>query len=181
MVRSEEVHADPILNERSKIELSYDQSFKWKLDRMVVFDNQNASPANLAPFVAKEMGIFAKHGLDVDLSLIDGGSPSAAALIAGQVQFANFGGTETMSGVAAGSDMVAIALFVPVTPWQLLAKTDYKQPSDLKGKAVGIATKGGSSEVALNLSLQKLGLARATDLDGGFQGLLTLQPQGSVV
>src|SRR5206468_785401 len=63
----------------------------------------NVSPANLAPFFAKEMGIFSKHGLDVDLSLIDGGSPSAAALISGQVQFANFGGPETMSGVAFGS------------------------------------------------------------------------------
>ena len=118
----------------------------------------NVSPANLAPFVAKEMGIFAKHGLDVDLSLIDGGSPSAAALIAGQVQFANFGGTETMSGVAAGSDMVAIALFVPVTPWQLLAKSDYQSPADLRGKVVGVASKGGSSEVAADLSLQRLNL-----------------------
>jgi NitT/TauT family transport system substrate-binding protein len=118
----------------------------------------NVTPANIAPFFAKEMGIFAKHGLDVDLVLIDGGSPSAAALIAGQVQFANFGGTETMSGVAAGSDMVAVALFVPVTPWQLLAKTDYKSPEDLRGKTVGVASKGGSSEVAADLSLQRLKL-----------------------
>src|SRR5256885_12051998 len=123
----------------------------------------NVSPANLAPFFAKEMGIFAKHGLDVDLSLIDGGSPSAAALISGQVQFANFGGTETMSGVAAGSDMVAVALFVPVTPWQLLAKTDYKTPADLKGKVVGLASKGGSSEVAADLSLQRPGLGPQKD------------------
>ena len=124
----------------------------------------NVTPANLAPFFAKEMGIFAKHGLDVDLVLIDGGSPSAAALIAGQVQFANFGGTETMSGVAAGSDIVAIALFVPVTPWQLLAKSDYKSPDDLRGKVVGVASKGGSSEVAADVSLQRLKLDPAKDV-----------------
>ena len=118
----------------------------------------NVTPANLAPFYAKEMGIFAKHGLDVDLVLIDGGAPSAAALISGQVQFGNFGGTETMSGVAAGSDMVAVSLFVPVTPWQLLAKSDYKTPEDLRGKVVGVASKGGSSEVAADLSLQRLKL-----------------------
>lgn len=118
----------------------------------------NVTPANIAPFFAKEMGIFARHGLDVDLVLIDGGSPSAAALIAGQVQFANFGGTETMSGVAAGSDMVAVALFVPVTPWQLLAKSDYRSPEDLRGKVVGVASKGGSSEVAVDVSLQRLKL-----------------------
>jgi NitT/TauT family transport system substrate-binding protein len=132
----------------------------------------NVSPANLAPFLAKEMGIFARHGLDVDLVLIDGGSPSAAALIAGQVQFANFGGTETMSAVAAGSDMVAVALFVPVTPWQLLAKTDYKSPEDLRGKVVGVASKGGSSEVATDVSLQRLKLDPNKDV--------TKQPFGSV-
>jgi NitT/TauT family transport system substrate-binding protein len=132
----------------------------------------NVSPANLAPFFAKEMGIFARHGLDVDLVLIDGGSPSAAALIAGQVQFANFGGTETMSAVAAGSDMVAVALFVPVTPWQLLAKTDYKSPEDLRGKVVGVASKGGSSEVATDVSLQRLKLDPNKDV--------TKQPFGSV-
>src|SRR5919198_6250595 len=125
----------------------------------------NVTPANLAPFMAKELGLFEKHGLDVDLQLIDGGAQSAAALLAGQVQFANFGGTEAMSGVAGGADVQAIALFVPVTPWQLLAKADYKQPSDLKGKSVGIATKGGSSEVALNVSLQKLGLDPAKDVN----------------
>jgi len=132
----------------------------------------NVTPANIAPFFAKEMGIFAKHGLDVDLSLIDGGSPSAAALIAGQVQFANFGGTETMSGVAAGSDILAIALFVPVTPWQLLAKSDYKSPDDLKGKVIGVASKGGSSEVAADLSLQRLKLDPNKDV--------TKQPFASV-
>ncbi|HEV8469642.1 MAG TPA: ABC transporter substrate-binding protein [Candidatus Limnocylindria bacterium] len=118
----------------------------------------NVTPANIAPFLAKELGLFAKRGLDVDLLLIDGGAPSAAALIAGQVQFANFGGTETMSGVAGGADIAAIALFVPVSPWQLLAKTDYKTPDDLRGKVVGVASKGGSSEVAADLSLQRLKL-----------------------
>lgn len=118
----------------------------------------NVTPANIAPFLAKELGTFAKHGLDVELVLIDGGAPSAAALISGQVQFANFGGTETMSGVAGGAEIAAIALFVPVTPWQLLAKSDYKTPEDLRGKVVGVASKGGSSEVAADLSLQRLKL-----------------------
>ena len=132
----------------------------------------NITPANLAPFMAKELGLFEKHGLDVDLQLIDGGSASAAALIAGQTQLGNFGGTEVMSGVASGGDLVAIALFVPVTPWQLLAKSDYRQPSDLKGKVVGIATKGGSAEVAATLSLKRLGLDPAKDV--------SVQPFGSV-
>src|SRR2546426_6320255 len=131
----------------------------------------NVTPANLAPFMAKELGLFEKHGLDVDLSLIDGGAPSAAALISGQTDIGNFGGTEVMSGVAGGAEIVAIALFVPVTPWQLLGPSSYIGPNDLRGKTVGVATRGGSAEVAALISLQRLGL---TDKD------VTLQALGSV-
>jgi ABC-type nitrate/sulfonate/bicarbonate transport system substrate-binding protein len=124
----------------------------------------NVTPANLAPFMAKELGLFEKYNLNVDLQLIDGGAPSAAALVAGQTQIGNFGGTEAMSGYVAGSDMVVTALFVPVTPWQLLAKSEYKQPSDLKGKVVGVASVGGSAYVAAQTSLQSLGLDPAKDV-----------------
>jgi len=124
----------------------------------------NVTPANLAPFMAKELGLFEKRGLDVDLSLIDGGAPSAAALVSNQTQVGNFGGTEAMSGFVAGSDMQVIALFVPVTPWQFLAKSDYKTPADLKGKTVGVASVGGSAYVAAIESLKRLGLDPAKDV-----------------
>ncbi len=132
----------------------------------------NVTPANLAPFMAKDLGLFEKYGLDVDLTLIEGGSPSAAALIANQVDIASFGGTETMSGVAGGADIVAIALFVPVTPWQLLAPTSYSGPNDLKGKTIGVATRGGSAEVAAIESLRRLGLDPSKDV--------TIQALGNV-
>jgi NitT/TauT family transport system substrate-binding protein len=132
----------------------------------------NVTPANLAPFMAKELGLFEKHGLDVDLSLIDGGSPSAAALVSNQTQVGNFGGTEAMSGFVAGSDIQVVALFVPVTPWQFLAKSDYKTPADLKGKTVGVASVGGSAYVAAVESLKRLGLDPQKDV--------TIQSFGSV-
>jgi ABC-type nitrate/sulfonate/bicarbonate transport system substrate-binding protein len=124
----------------------------------------NITPANLAPFMAKELGLFEKYNLDVSIDLIDGGAPSAAALVSGQTQVGNFGGTEAMSGFVAGSDMMVVALFVPVTPWQLLAKTDYKTPADLKGKTVGVASVGGSAYVAATEALKKLGLDPAKDV-----------------
>jgi ABC-type nitrate/sulfonate/bicarbonate transport system substrate-binding protein len=125
----------------------------------------NVTPANLAPFMAKELGLFEKYNLDVTIDLIDGGAPSAAALVSGQTQVGNFGGTEAMSGFVAGADMVVVALFVPVTPWQMLAKSDYKTPADLKGKVVGVASVGGSAYVAAITSLQGLGLDPAKDVN----------------
>src|SRR2546423_2087798 len=118
----------------------------------------NVTPANLAPFYAKEKGIFLENGLDVDLSLIDGGGKSMAALLGNSVEIAQLGGTEAMSACVGGGDIKAVALFVPVSPWVLMAPASYTGPNDLKGKVVGVASKGGSSEVAAVQQIERLGL-----------------------
>ena len=118
----------------------------------------NVTPANLAPFYAKEKGIFLQNGLDVDLSLIDGGGKSMAALLGGSVDVAQLGGTELMNAFVGGGDVEAVTLFVPVSPWVLMAPAAYTGPNDLKGKTLGIASKGGSSEIALNQQIAGLGL-----------------------
>jgi len=131
----------------------------------------NVTPANLAPFYAKEKGIFLQNGLDVDLSLIDGGGKSMAALLGSSVEIAQLGGTEAMSAFVGGGDIKAVALFVPVSPWVLMAPASYTGPNDLKGKTVGVATKGGSSEIAAVQQIERLGL-KTTDV--------TIQATGSV-
>ena len=118
----------------------------------------NVTPANLAPFYAKEKGIFLQNGLDVDLALIDGGAKSMAALLGNSVDIAQLGGTELMNASVGGGEVEAVALFVPVSPWVLMAPASYTGPNDLKGKTVGVASKGGSSEIALNQQIDKLGL-----------------------
>ena len=118
----------------------------------------NITPSNLAPLVALDAGIFKKNGLDVDLTLIEGGARSMAALLAGDIQIANLGGTEAMSAVAGGADVVVVSLQVPVNPWVFMAPASYKSPADLKGKTIGIVTKGGSSEVATLRALARLGV-----------------------
>src|SRR5438552_1425726 len=123
----------------------------------------NVTPANLAPFYAKEKGIFLANGLDVDLSLIDGGGRALAALIGNSVEIAQLGGTETMAAYVGGGDVEAVTLFVPVSPWVLMAPASYTGPNDRKGKTVGVASKGGSSEVAANQAIEKLGL-KLTDV-----------------
>ena len=131
----------------------------------IVSSYGNVTPSNLAPFMAKELGLFEKYNLSVDLSLISGGNASSAALLSGNVQVGNFGGTEAMSAYAGGADIRAVALFVPVTPWQFLAKPDYKQPSDLKGKVVGVASIGGSAYIAAVTALTAMGLDPQKDVN----------------
>src|SRR2546423_1200688 len=98
----------------------------------------NVTPANLAPFYANEKGIFLQNGLDVDLSLIDGGGKAMAALLGNSVDIAQLGGTEAMSAFVGGGEIQAVTLFVPVSPWVLMAPSSYTGPNDLKGKNVGV-------------------------------------------
>ena len=56
---------------------------------------------SLSLWVARESGIFAKNGLDVDLQYI-ASSNAFGALLAGQVQASSGGGSEVISGTANG-------------------------------------------------------------------------------
>src|SRR3982074_3596527 len=71
---------------------------------------------SLSLWVAKESGIFAKNGLDVDLQYI--ASVNAfAAVLAGQVQASSGGGSEVISGVSNGADVIIIANLMPIYPY----------------------------------------------------------------
>src|SRR5258708_39816288 len=103
----------------------------------------NVTPATLAPFYAKEKGIFLQNGLDVDLQLIDGGGKSMAALLGGSVEIAQLGGTELMNAFVGGGDVEAVALFVPVSPWVMIAPSRYTGPHAPTAQTIGIASNGG--------------------------------------
>src|SRR5260370_40720325 len=59
---------------------------------------------SLSLWVARESGIFAKNGLDVDLQYI-ASSNAFTALLAGQVQGASCGGPGVNSGTAKGAHL----------------------------------------------------------------------------
>lgn len=118
----------------------------------------NITGDDLALWVTFEAGIFKKHGLDVDLQYINGGSQTAAALVSNAVNIAQFGGGEVLGAVAGGSDMVIIAQLAPVYPYKLYVATGINTIADLKGKKIGISNAGGSSDIATRDALTKNGL-----------------------
>jgi NitT/TauT family transport system substrate-binding protein len=63
----------------------------------------------LAVLVARDEGIFAKHGLDVDMTLFTNGGLTPQALVSGSVQISFNTGPVLMLGVDGGIDMVVIS------------------------------------------------------------------------
>jgi NitT/TauT family transport system substrate-binding protein len=125
----------------------------------------SALTANMAAYwLAKDSKIFEKHGLDVDVVLIESGVTTVQALTAGETQIAMGGGTVAVSSNLAGSDIVTIASIEPRLPYALLAQKEIKTFEQLKGKRLAISRFGSASDLAARLILQRYGLVPEKDV-----------------
>src|SRR5574342_930441 len=116
----------------------------------------SALTANMAAYwVAKDAKIFEKHGLDVDVVLIESGVTTVQALTAGETQIAMGGGTVAVSSNLAGSDIISIASIESRLPYALLAQKEIKTIDQLKGKRLAVSRFGSASDLAARLILQR--------------------------
>src|SRR5216683_5266569 len=106
-------------------------------------------------WVAVDEGYFDAHGLSVDAQLLAGGANTVAALLSGQVQFAHAGGSEALNATSSGADLVVVATLAPVYPYVFEATPEVKSIEDLVGKKIGVATFGGSADVATRVMLRQ--------------------------
>lgn len=111
-----------------------------------------------ASWVAKDLRLFEKYGLDVDLVMITGGARSVAALLGGSTQFATGSATAPLLAHARGSDVVVLAASYNKFPYAFVVKPDIRSPKDLRGRRIGILNFGGSNDFALQLSLKEWGI-----------------------
>src|SRR5712692_106506 len=114
-------------------------------------------------WLADSVAIFKKNGLDVELTFIES-SKGIPALVSGQTQFADVGGSETLSAAAGGADLVTLMINSPVEPFILQVPASIKTPQDLKGKKLGVSNFGSASDIALREALVKVGLDADKDV-----------------
>ena len=118
------------------------------------------SPSSSVPFwVAKEMGLFKKHGLDVDMLFINGSTRGIQSLIAGDLNFTGAVGTSAINGRLAGGDIFIINSLVNTLPYYIVGKPEIKSPEDLKGRSVATHIPGTSADFALRLALKRFDMA----------------------
>ena len=118
---------------------------------------------SLSLWVARESGIFARNGLDVDLQYI-ASSNAFAALLAGQVQASAGGGSEVISGTANGADVVVVANLMPIYPYFMESPAAIQKPTDLKGQSIAITNPGATFDIASRVALKKVGLNPDADV-----------------
>ncbi len=114
--------------------------------------------AHLPLFLARDTGIFAKHGLDVTLKGLGGGSVASAALIGGDIQIADITGSEITSADANGADILALGTLDPVYPYVFEVTPDIKTKDDLIGRSIAIRAIGDATDIATRVALKHAGL-----------------------
>jgi NitT/TauT family transport system substrate-binding protein len=120
--------------------------------------------------VAEEKGIFAQHGLKVDLTYFESYTDSLNALASGNLDANSQTLNDTVSSVAGGAKQTIVLTNDNSTGNdQIIVGPGINSVTDLKGKKVG-AEQGTVDHYLLLLALKKAGLS-ATDVD--FQPLET--------
>src|SRR5262245_62740271 len=83
-----------------------------------------------ATWVAKDLKIFEKHGLDVDIIMITGAARSVAALLGNSTQFATGSATGPLAAAVRGTDVKVIAASYNKFPYAFVVKPDIRTPKD---------------------------------------------------
>jgi ABC-type nitrate/sulfonate/bicarbonate transport system substrate-binding protein len=116
------------------------------------------SEAMTALWVARERGLFKKHGLDMQFILMPRNPLAVAALIAGEIDAAIIGPGHLVNAGLSGADLIGVANFHQKLDFRLNGRPDIKKPQDLRGKRIAISGPGSTSHLVSLLSLQGLGI-----------------------
>src|SRR5688572_1498060 len=114
---------------------------------------------NMAPlWVTQDKGFFRKNGLEVQVILIESGTTTAQALVAGDISFATLAGPAVIQSNLRGADTVMIAGIVNTLTFQLFTEKGITRPDQFKGKSLGVTRYGSATDFAMRYALDKYGL-----------------------
>ena len=122
------------------------------------------SADQLPAWVAKETGIFARNGLDVQLIFFTGGTTAILALVSGDVPITQVSGPGLVNSALAGSDTVFIAGGITSLNYVLIGKPGVKTTEQLKGGTVAISRFGSATDSIARFALRKLGMTPGKDV-----------------
>ena len=115
------------------------------------------------PLGGQKRASSSKNRLAPELRLIEG-NKGIAALLAGETQFADIGGSQTLAAAANGADLTILGIIGPKFPFLFMVPATIQGADDLRGKNVGVSTIGDSSDIATRLALPRLGLDPNADV-----------------
>ncbi len=123
----------------------------------LAYISPNASSSSVL-WVAKEAGIYKKHGLDVNVIYIEGTPKALMSLFAGELQVVAGTGPAVVNAKLRGADATMVMGFEVFLPYYLVAVPGINRVEDLKGKTGANHSAATSADFAMRLGLRSVGL-----------------------
>lgn len=124
------------------------------------------SPTSPATFVliAVDQKLPQKYGATLNASSVVA-TDSIAGLLSGDLQFALGGAAAPIEATVAGAPLKLLASFSNHNDYAIFAGAAIAQPSDLKGKRIGIFGIADNTDISLHAALLPYGLTVGQDVD----------------
>ena len=97
--------------------------------------------------VAKDLGLYKKHGVEVDIVALEDGVKVYRAMLAGNIDVGMSPGSVTIIGRSNGAAAKAILSNSPKFEASMVVRDNVKTMADLKGKRIGIQQPGGFADI----------------------------------
>jgi NitT/TauT family transport system substrate-binding protein len=130
--------------------------------KKVRFSTTGISISDLPFKVAQLKGFWREEGLDVETILIRG-AVGMQALLGGSVDYTSASGS-TIAAAVRGLPVKLVFISSSKPQFELISQSQIKSVQELKGKIVGISSRGGSNDLLMQMILQKNGLAPNKDV-----------------
>ena len=122
------------------------------------------SADQLPAWVAKDTGIFARNGLDVQLIFFTGGTTAILALVSGDVPITQVSGPGLVNSALAGSDAVFVAAGIISLNYVLMGKPGIKTAEQLRSGTLAISRFGSATDSIARFALRRIGLTPGKDV-----------------
>jgi NitT/TauT family transport system substrate-binding protein len=130
--------------------------------KKVRFSVSAASIAELPFRMAQIKGFYREEGLEVEVIFIRG-AVGMQALLGGSVDFTSASGS-TIAAAVRGIPVKLVFIASAKPQFDMVAQKDIRSMADLKGKFVGISSRGGAVDLLTQLMVQKHGLMPNKDV-----------------
>jgi NitT/TauT family transport system substrate-binding protein len=130
--------------------------------KKVRFSTTGISISEMPFKVAQVKGFWREEGLDVETILIRG-AVGMQALLGGSVDYTSASGS-TIAAAVRGLPVKLVFISSSKPQFELISQPQIKSVQELKGKIIGISSRGGSNDLMMQLILQKNGLAPNKDV-----------------
>jgi NitT/TauT family transport system substrate-binding protein len=140
-----------------------EEAWSQKSAATVRFGVAGLSGTNAHYYVDRQLGLFRKNNVDVELIVFQGGSQLTQTILAGGLDFLTLEGTLGFAANQREVNLFFVAGVINTFPFTIVSRPEIRVPSDLRGRKIAISRLGSATHVAVRATLERYDLKSEKD------------------